>query len=245
MTSLPPQAALTAKIERQLADNEMQVAVEFSDGALILSGVVDTQEARQAAEDIASSIAPDARIDNQIDVETVLPTDVDDFVSEEATAELENSVDDLRAHGEEFEPDIAGRGVVTDPVEIVGADSDGPEDIAETGETYTPPDDPVVTTDLHGRTQVLGGFDSSSDDSEVDVSSDGRVGDEALADAVRRELRQDSATTDLTILVAVRNGIVHLRGQVPNLDDADNAEAVASRVPGVREVLEELEVVNI
>ncbi|GAC1329640.1 MAG: hypothetical protein NVSMB2_28600 [Chloroflexota bacterium] len=73
MTSVPSQAAITANIERQLAENDLQVAVEFSDGALILSGVVDTEEARQAAEDIAGSIAPDARIDNQLDVETVLP----------------------------------------------------------------------------------------------------------------------------------------------------------------------------
>lgn len=245
MTGVPPQAALTSKIEHQLAENDMQVAVEFSDGALILSGVVDSEEMRQAAEDIASSVAPDQRIDNQIEVETVLPTDVDDFQSEEPTAVLEDSVADLRAHGEEFEPDLIGRSVVTDPVEIVGADSDGPDDIAAEGETYTPPDDPVVTTDRHGRTQILGGFDSSSDDSEVDISSDGRVGDEALADAVRRELRQDASTTELTILVAVRNGIVHLRGQVPDLDDADNAEAVASRVPGIREVVEELDVANV
>ncbi|GAC1329644.1 MAG: hypothetical protein NVSMB2_28610 [Chloroflexota bacterium] len=79
----------------------------------------------------------------------------------------------------------------------------------------------------------------------MDVSSDGRIGDEALADAVRRELHQDASTTELRILVAVRNGVVHLRGQVPDLDDADNVEAVASRVPGIREVVEELEVANI
>jgi osmotically-inducible protein OsmY len=29
------------------------------------------------------------------------------------------------------------------------------------------------------------------------------------------------------------------------MDDADNAEAVASRVPGVREVIEELEVASL
>src|SRR5258707_687831 len=76
-------------------------------------------------------------------------------------------------------------------------------------------------------------------------ASDGPPGDEALADAVRRELAEGSATTDLTIVVAVRQGVVHLRGQVPDLDDADNAEAVAARVPGIRDVVEELDVTNI
>ena len=67
-------------------------------------------------------------------------------------------------------------------------------------------------------------------------------GDEAIADAVRRELREDAATTDLQIRVAVRNGVVHLHGTVPGLEDADAAEEVASRVTGVREVVEGLDV---
>jgi osmotically-inducible protein OsmY len=62
---------------------------------------------------------------------------------------------------------------------------------------------------------------------------------------VRRELAEDSATADLNIVVAVRNGVVHLRGQVADLDDADNAESVAGRVPGIREVVEELDVANV
>ena len=56
---------------------------------------------------------------------------------------------------------------------------------------------------------------------------------------------EDSATTDLTIFVAVRNGVAHLRGQVTDLDDADNAEAIAASVPGISEVVEELEVATI
>jgi len=62
---------------------------------------------------------------------------------------------------------------------------------------------------------------------------------------VRRRLAEDAATTDLTIVVAVRNGVAHLRGQVTDLDDADNAENVAASVPGIREVVEELEVASI
>jgi osmotically-inducible protein OsmY len=58
-------------------------------------------------------------------------------------------------------------------------------------------------------------------------------------------LAEDSATADLNVLVFVRRGVVHLRGQVSDLDDADNAESVAARVPGVVEVVEELEVAGL
>ncbi len=244
MSPVPPNASLLARIEEQLAESGLQVAVEFSDGALILNGVVESEEARQAAADIASGVAPDTRIDNQVEIEVVLPTDIDEFASDDPSAEMAESSAEIRAAGGEIEPDFSSRPIVTDPIEISGPSS-GPEDIAESGETYVPPNDPVLKTDAHGRPVVLGGFDSSGDDDDVDLSSDGAAGDEALADAVRRELAEDAATTDLTILVAVRNGVAHLRGQVPDLDDADNAESVAARVPGIREVVEELDVVNV
>jgi osmotically-inducible protein OsmY len=81
------------------------------------------------------------------------------------------------------------------------------------------------------------------EDLHVDRSaSDGRLGDEAIADAIRRELREDAATTGLVVRVVVRNGVAHLRGAVPDLSDAEAAEEVAARVPGVVEVVEELEV---
>ena len=35
---------------------------------------------------------------------------------------------------------------------------------------------------------------------------------------------------------------VHLRGDVPDLQDAENAEAVAGRVPGLKDVVEELSI---
>jgi osmotically-inducible protein OsmY len=235
----------SARIEQQLAEAGLQVSVEASDGALVLSGIVDTEEAKQAASDIVAQAAPNAQIDNQIEVETVLPTDIDDFAGDEPSAEMADSVAELQAAGGELEPDFMHR-PVTDPVEVVGADSSGADDISETGEVYSPPSDPVITTDLHGRTQILGGFESdSADDVSVDESSDGRAGDEALADAVRRELAEDAATTDLTLVVAVRNGVAHLRGRVADMDDADNAESVAARVPGIREVVDEIDVAGV
>jgi hypothetical protein len=110
-------------------------------------------------------------------------------------------------------------------------------------ETITPPTDPVVGVDAHGRTEIVGGFSATSLDSTgVARSSDGQLGDEAIADAIRRELREDALTTDLEIEVIVRQGTAILRGTVSTLEEAEQAEMIASNVPGVDEVREELDV---
>jgi osmotically-inducible protein OsmY len=245
MTHDSPQARLTTRIEAQLAEAGLVVTVESSwDGALILNGVVETEEARRAAEDIVGQIAPGSRVDNQLDVETILPTDIDRFASVEPTAEMAESSRDVEAAGGELEPDFTDQAELRDPFAASGAGGSGAEDDVESGdEVYVPPSDPVLSTDAYGAAHVLGGFGGGPDGS-VERSADGRVGDEALADAVRQELAQDAATSDLSILVAVRNGVVHLRGQVADLEDADNAESVAARVQGIREVVEELDVLN-
>lgn len=74
----------------------------------------------------------------------------------------------------------------------------------------------------------------------VDESADSALGDESIRDAVLRELREDAATTALAIDVGVTEGVVRLTGRVPDLDDAESAEDVATRVPGVVEVAEDL-----
>ena len=118
--------------------------------------------------------------------------------------------------GGEFEPDFTDQSDLRDPSEASGANNSGADDPAAEGDAvYSPPIDPVVKTDTHGRAEILGGF-GSEDDSPVERSaSDGRLGDEALADAVRRRLAEDSATTDLPIIVAVRNGVDQFRVFLP------------------------------
>ena len=103
---------------------------------------------------------------------------------------------------------------------------------------YFPPTDPVIAkTDKD--IEILGGFaPTSMDEQTVAVSDDGQVGDEALADAVRIGMRGDAATTDLVIIVHVRDGLVYLHGSVPDLVDSDNAVEVAARVPGVDDVID-------
>jgi osmotically-inducible protein OsmY len=242
MSELSQDAPLSRRIAEQFAQAGLQVTVEPADESLLLSGVVESEEARETAEEIVNQAVPGARIDNQIEVESILPTDIDDFAGDEPSAELAESRADVEA---QIEPDFTDQPGLFDPIEASGAESSNPEDPAESGEVYTPPTDPVLSTGIHGEARVLNGFDSG-EELEVEPSAlDNRPGDEALADAVRRELAEDSATTDLTIFVAVRNGVVHLRGRVEDLDDADNAESVASRVPGIREVVEELDVANV
>jgi len=246
MTEGLPDAALRAQIEDELAKAGLQVTVESSDGALVLNGVVDTEEARQAAEDIAGQLAPDARLDNQLEVQTILPTSLDDFVGEQPTAELSETSADILAMGGELDPDFTDQLHISDFDQASGAGGSDADDPASDGDAvYAPPIDPVLSTDVHGSAHVLGGFGSGEEVPVESSASDTRPGDEALADAVRRELAEDAATTDLAIFVAVRNGVARLRGQVADLDDADNAESVAARVPGIREVIEDLEVTSI
>lgn len=113
-------------------------------------------------------------------------------------------------------------------------------------ETYFPPTDPVITTDERGDPKMLGGFsETSMDDAPVARSaSDGQRGDEAIADAIRRELREDAMTTGLDVDVEVREGVATISGTVSDLVDADSAEEVAGRVPEVLEVVDRTEIAD-
>ncbi|MBI4494851.1 MAG: BON domain-containing protein [Chloroflexi bacterium] len=137
---------------------------------------------------------------------------------------------------EGVEPDFTDEVGTTDPIEAV-----------EDGEPYFPPTDPVIApaSKAEEGVEVVGGFTPTSMD---DVGAEGETelgqlpGDEQIHAAVVRELREDALTADLRIAVVVRDGVVHLRGRVPSLEDADAAEEVAARVEGVAEVMEELEI---
>lgn len=139
------------------------------------------------------------------------------------------------------DPAVAGDGdfsdqpLTTDASEAVEGDSDA---------TFFPPTDPVVRAGEDGAPEILGGFAPTAEPSAPERSSDGLIGDEALADAVRDALALDAATADLRLAVAVEAGVVRLRGAVLSLEDAENAEAVAGAVPGVVEVIDETDVAD-
>ena len=121
-----------------------------------------------------------------------------------------------------------------------------PEFAGEEAIPYFPPTDPVLGEQLTDQDEVdvIGGFQPTSmtgDDDGVRIRLDD---DERISDDVRRELREDAATTDLEIIVETRNGTVLLRGEVAAVDDSDNAESVANRVEGVEEVRNELTIVG-
>ena len=198
---------------------------------------------------------PDADADpaNDFDAARASGTNVAEIVDEEP--DLTTSPHTLGAMGDvvaDVEPSLVDQEILSDPIAAPGGASGEPDNsaedpVADGDEVYVPPTDPVVTSDERGNLQVLGGFSETSDDGVAPIpsASDGKLGDEAIEDAVRAALRRDAATTSLQIEVLVRDGVAHLRGRVSDLDDADNAEDVASRVPGVREVVEELNVVEL
>jgi osmotically-inducible protein OsmY len=242
-------STLAARIERALTEEAgLYVAVEESDGAIILTGQVDSPEQCRAAEDIVARIAPGARIDNNLELDTTIPQDAAEFNAEEPThVKPPESVDEIEREGADIEPDFVDEPLETtgieDFAEPLPLDTETVDILDETENVVTPPTDPVITT-AGGNVEVLGGFEATSmDEQEVAPSAeDPYLGDEAIADAIRQELAEDAATTALRIDVEVRDGIAYLRGEVDGLEDVDNAEAVAGRVPGVREVREQLRV---
>lgn len=213
----------------------LHVVVEQKDDTLVLSGMVETAEDHDTAIDIAARTAPGYRIDDGIEVITYLPRE-DATNQAPVDGNPAETVVDVEDPNRELVGDFQSGPMTTDPIDVI-----------ENGEdTYSPPTDPVITTDAMGNTQTLGGTQATSFGTDVAPSASGeRLGDEAIADAIRAELREDAATTDLTIQVDVIDGVARLRGTVPDMVDAENAEAVAARVPGVVEVLEELQVENL
>lgn len=65
--------------------------------------------------------------------------------------------------------------------------------------------------------------------------------DHQLRQAVLDALAEDSLTARLALRVGALNAIVHLAGEVPNLDLRARAEQVAAAVPGVRGVVNRIE----
>jgi BON domain len=122
---------------------------------------------------------------------------------------------------------------------------DDVDDLME-DDDYTPEREISAATD--DTSIVPGGEDGAElpddldDDDDVGQTTRGPITDDELTARVRRLLRIDAATSMLRIHVSTEDGVVTLRGMVQTLDDTDNAAEVASRVDGVLDVLDELEV---
>ena len=203
--------------------------------------MVDSAEGRQAAEDIARRLAGRLRIVNDLEVETRLPVGVDAFAGSEPSAELAEDADEIAAAGGQVDPAFEDQPLLTDALAAAGPTDSADDLVSEGGAVYVPPTDPVAAARPDGGLEVLGGYSTTAEEGiDPERSADGRLGDEALAEAVGLALRRDASTAGLAVRVQVRNGVVRLRGTVDGPEDAENAEAVAAGVPGVREVVEEL-----
>lgn len=216
-----------------LEEAGIYVAVARDGDAIVLSGEVESQENRQAAIDVAEAVAGPygLRVDDAMEVLDFSPEDA--FAGEDAVG----TVTDLRplvhrqeAPPETLEPDFTGDVGTTDAMRS-----------AAEAEPYFPPTDPVVRP-IEGpeELEIVGGFSETSMDDLADAVGYERRDDDEIGRDVLRELREDALTTDLVVHVNVRDGVVTLRGEVPSLEDAENAEAVAARIGGVVEVREEL-----
>ncbi len=244
---------LARAVDRLLQDEAgIFAAVRVGDGVAYLDGLVESAEQRGAASDLARRVAGIARVQNDLEVEEFgVPgeraVDSSAVYADTGYQMLDRDrVRDSEPLREATEPDF------NDPIAEVGGDMTTNSMIAaEEGIPYMPPTDPVVhPSDSDQELAIATGFGETSMDEFPDTLAttafgDGPPGDEDIRQQVVEALRSDAATIDLVIDVIVRNGVVHLRGQVQTLDDAEAAEEVASRIPTVREVVEELEVAAI
>ena len=132
--------------------------------------------------------------------------------------------------------------------ELREGETSDPYVAAEEGLTWVPPVDPPIVPDLDDPqgAKVAAGFGVSAEDDPFDRShraelltaeddTDARVREALLADAAT------SAYAD-SLIIGSRDGTIVVRGVVDDIDDTDNIVEVITRVTGVDEVIDELEV---
>lgn len=237
---------LAEQVKQRLADEAgIYAAVRVVGDTAYLDGLVESLEQRNAATDLAQAMVGIKRVQNDLDVEDLEAGSGYDVNDSAQIADLTYQMlqGDLPLSADALDPDF------NDAAPHVGADMTSDSMVAtEAGLPYSPPTDPVVRPAENNQgLEIVGGFGAAADDAFPDdpvgtALGAAPPGDEDLEEQVLAELAADAMTTDLAIEVAARNGVVRLRGRVPTLDDAEAAEAVAGNVPGVREVIEELEV---
>lgn len=230
---------LTQRIQRRLRPLSNDITVGADESAIYLSGRVQSVGERDMAEAVAREMAPSMGVENDLVVERLLPEDRSETRSPDlGEGALYEHVTGPEENVGAINPEFTGQPLETNPA-VDSYVKDNPP--VEPDPTYFPATDPVVTTDRASDRHILGGFaPGAMEGMEVARSAeDNRPGDEALADAVREALALDAATTALHLDVAVERGVAHLRGKVPDLVDAENAESVASEVPGVASVVDE------
>lgn len=253
-TPLKNQRDLVERITRAVSEQlGFGIGVEAAPEGIHLTGIADSPAARDAAGETVAAVAPGLPIKNDLVVgrpsvsmraERPERLDAYDDRDERGDTQPPSDTESLdAAPAADLDPGFTDQPLETSAVDASDDDTADLLPPAEPDSTYFPPTDPVLGQDAGGGPEVIGGFSATAMASdEVDRPTTGGPGDEAIADAIRRELREDALTTDLTIAVEVEEGVARLRGTVPALEDTTNAAAVADRVPGVREVVDELDI---
>lgn len=153
-----------------------------------------------------------------------------------AEVEMDTPEDTSVVSLDSLEPDLSEDLGTTDAMEA-----------SEEGEPWFPPTDPVIVPQGNddGGARVLGGLGPANDEefrAGDDEAEAAIVPDDELRLDVLEALATDALTSSLQIQVLAANGVVTLRGTVEHLLDAESAESVAGRVPGVLDVREELQI---
>lgn len=133
-------------------------------------------------------------------------------------------------------------------LELRVGETDDPNIAAEEGLTWVAPIDPPVVPDMDDPqgARIAAGFAASAEDTQYDAShrAEELTSDDDFEERIREALRADAATTAYaeTLAIGTRDGIVAVRGVVDDIDDTDTIVDVITRVVGVTEVRDELEV---
>jgi hypothetical protein len=117
--------------------------------------------------------------------------------------------------------------------------TDDPLVAADYAEPYIAPTDPPVVPGGRDTIEVAQGFAGTSEGYEERA---GTPGDDEITERVRDLLGSDAATSTLNLHVYTVDGVVYLRGRVQSLDDTDLAAEIATRIPGVVDVVDEMTV---
>jgi translation elongation factor EF-1beta len=167
-----------------------------------------------------------------------LPEDMEDDPNVEVY-----SLEELEEMADERRRDVEADGLVDDF--FADGSTSNPQLAWEEGLVYDPPSDPpVLASDNAQGVEIAAGFAPSMEEANPDVEDlpdhvDNQDWD--LKEDVETMLRDNSETSDLdNIHVAVRNGVVRLRGTVPLEDDVSIVERIVRDMDGVEDVVNQL-----
>ena len=121
-----------------------------------------------------------------------------------------------------------------------------PIEAAEEGLTWIPPMDPPIVADGRGDAAVAAGFGTSAEDEPFDADHHAEpvtAGDEVQTRVMEALVATASTSTLLDdVSIGVEGGVAIVQGSVDDIDSEDEVIAVAESVPGIDEVVSELEI---